>query len=726
MGIPTTQIKPIFTTKGGQERYDRRSKDARYQKLDEKLNNLQAKKEELKIQILNKQIGEIEKKINELYYGNRLKDTGFRFPGKPDKINGLFPLLLALNEIDFCNLVNYITNKLLTGNPDSPSSLVRSINNLQSKAKSLINTIDSILLNSDTLINNNITIGDEVFLNIDIPGIGNQNDKITIENNNQVKQLKTIPDSYQKVNSKFKETITILRDFCQEISSIVNDPEILSAIPQLSQSNNFISDFIGKLDKNITLESIPNSEAQAILKKIRDLRMILSLIVGINSLRDALGVVQSLTKLNIDKQIDKIQKSLDISKIIPIIKKIIIAVNSINQAGQKALKYIKLAITFVRLITGIIRVFKAIVKLYNKLFLPMKFLMFGKVSKMQSIKSKFELRLEIYETRVSQMSTLIQTIYRFVSSLVVKLQSINTQLQILQSNLEICDNTNESPLLEEVKKARSKIVNTIDELDSFISKVNQSQLNNEFIFGSYILKIQEEELVDEEIKYKRRRGLAFDVTGTLVAQTDLTFATDTNIIIEELKLKLQNLGLPNSTGASGTGYSDLDELLKDITLEEDNTEIDDTEQDEEYISIQNELDVVIDSIKGASKLKRRVRQRVNKQVQTLNEEIKEGNPPQSVTNSLSSIDKSVTENNINTGSESNTNNPNILSRENRDLLQRDLERYKVLLRNYILTYTPNATNLPVSVTPTYKKYTNIIKQIEDKLDKDTKARLTQA
>ncbi len=724
MADPTTNIKPIFATKAGQARYDRRSNDEKYKNLEAKANNLEAKKEETKIQKLNKAIGEIEKKINEAYYGNRAKNTGIKFPGNPDKVNGLYPILLSINEIDFCNLVNYITNKLLTGNPESPSNIVRSITNLQSKAKTLINNIDSILISSDSIINNNIKIGDNITLLLTVQGIGSQGDDITIQNNNQIQVLKNQPNSYQKNNTKFKEVLITLRDSCQEISSIVEDPELLLAVPQLSQGNNFITDFIGKLDRNITLDSIPNAEIQVILKKIRDLRMILSLIVGINSLRDSLGAIQSLTKLNIDKQVNKIQKALDISKLIPIIKKIIKFVDSINQAGQKALKYIKLAVTFVRLLTGVIRVFRLIIKLYNKLFLPMKFITFGKGSKMQSIKSKFELRLDIYESRVGQMSTLIQSIYRFVSNLTNKLRNINVQLQILQSNLEICENTNESPILEEIKTARNKIVNTIEELDNFINKIDQANSNNETIYGSYVLKIQEEELVDEEIKYKRRRGIAFDTTGTLVAETDLTFATDINIILEELKLKLQNLGLPNSTGASGTGYQDLDALLEDITLQEDNTEEDDTETDEEYISLQNELNTVIDSINGASKLRRRVRQRISKQVSTLNEEIKEGNPPASITNATSSIDKSVTDTPINTGSESTTTNVDILSKEQRDLLERDLKRYIDLRKLFIANYDPNKHFIKIATrNPVYIKYTKTIKDIEGKLDRDTKARL---
>jgi hypothetical protein len=679
MAEPTTDVQPRYSNKNGQARYDRRSKDEQYQKINTTLANLDAKNEELKIQKINKAISKAELAINNAYYGNKASNRGIKFPGKQDKINGVFPIILAINEIDFCNLVNYITNKLLTGNPESPSSIVRNITTMQSKAKEIINAIDLILLNSNTISTD---------------------------------------------NTKFKQAIIPLRDSIQEILAITTDPEITTAVPQVTQATNFITDYIRKLDRNITLDNIPITEVQDILKRVRDLRMILSLIVGINSLRDALGAVQSLTKLNIDKQITNLQNSLDISRILPIIRKVITLSNSINQYGQTALRYIKIVITITRIISAIIKIFKAIVRIYNKLFLPMKFTLFGMTSTMQSIKSKFELKIEVFQRRIGQVSTLIHTIYRFIGSLVVKLQNINTQLQILQSNLEACENTNESPILQEIIQTRNKIVNTISELDSFISKINQAQLNNEIVYGQYILKIEEEVLVDREIRYTRRRGIAFDVTGTAITQTDLTFATDNNIIIEELKLKLQTLGVTESAGASGTGYPDLDILLKDITTEEDNVEIDNNIIDQEYNDIQNELNIVIDGIKGSARLKRKVQEKVSKQTADIKTNVNNGVLPNTPINNIgiNTLDRTT----INTGSAQSNNDVNKLSNEQISILNTDLNRYIQLRSDFETQYNNvnrNGFRGDISNNPTWIKYTNKINNIRKKLELNNKSRL---
>jgi hypothetical protein len=122
--------------------------------------------------------------------------------------------------------------------------------------------------------------------------------------------------------------------------------------------------------------------------------------------------------------------------------------------------------------------------------------------------------------------------------------------------MQVCNQTDNSPIINELDASRKRILKTIEDLDKFSNKYDQAINLNQNIFGGYILKIQEEEIVDEGIKYKRRRGIAIDSNGILVEQTDLTFATDTNIIIEELKLKLNNKGLVQSTGDTDSGFPD--------------------------------------------------------------------------------------------------------------------------------------------------------------------------
>jgi hypothetical protein len=58
--------------------------------------------------------------------------------------------------------------------------------------------------------------------------------------------------------------------------------------------------------------------------------------------------------------------------------------------------------------------------------------------------------------------------------------------------------------------------------------------------------VVDEELIDKSIQNKRRRGIALDQAGNLITESDLTFATNTAVIIAEVQQKLMSLGAVKS------------------------------------------------------------------------------------------------------------------------------------------------------------------------------------
>jgi hypothetical protein len=666
---------------------------------------------------LSKDISKIQSKINLLYYGDKTnKNKGIKFPFKKEKINGILPLLNEINKIDFCNIVAYILNNTKLENQPGSSNTVTL---LKSKAKEVLPIIDEILLSNVNINTNTISIGDIVIITEDISFSnildikGNVikydvNDKITIEDETVLNTLRRNPRSYTKANNKFKQVLIKLRNSIQVISSITDDPDVISLVPQLTQSNNFIKDFNRKLDKNITVESIPTEEIQTIISQIKKVRTILALIVGINSFRDALGAVQTATGLNIGRQEDRLQKSINIDKLIPIIKVIINSVDVANQMGQKILKFIKIILIYIKIQTIILKVLRKIVKLFNKLPLPLAFVMFGVTSTIEGGKTVILKQIDDRLDRLSQLNSIVELVYLTVQNITVKFQYINTQLQILQNNMQVCNQTDNSPIIDELNASRKRILKTIEDLDKFSNKYDEAINLNQNIFGGYILKIQEEEIVDGGIKYKRRRGIALDSNGILVEQTDLTFATDTNIIIEELKLKLNNKGLVQSTGNTDSGYPDLDELSKDITIDTDISDTeDDNENNAEYISIQNELNTMIDTIKGATKLKKKVKQNINKEVNNTKDNIKQGSIPQEASSVINNTINSTVQT-INKGTQSTTNSSDILIDSERIKLEQELIKLKEL----------SLRAGPLSIQLINDK----IIVIQSKLEKDKKAR----
>jgi hypothetical protein len=138
-------------------------------------------------------------------------------------------------------------------------------------------------------------------------------------------------------------------------------------------------------------------------------------------------------------------------------------------------------------------------------------------------------------------------------------------------------------------------------------------------FQGYILRIVEEELVDEGKVYKRRKAIAVDARGVLVAETELTFATDIPLLYEELQLLLKNRGLVSDTGI--VGESGVGILADDITEPAPSTgDIYNSagltnEEDLKGVAadVQEELGNFVAGLKkGGKKFKRTIRQKLAK------------------------------------------------------------------------------------------------------------------
>ena len=116
---------------------------------------------------------------------------------------------------------------------------------------------------------------------------------------------------------------------------------------------------------------------------------------------------------------------------------------------------------------------------------------------------------------------------------------------------------------------------------------------------------------------------------------------------------------------------------------------------------------MIDTIKGATKLKKRVKQNIAKEIVNTNTSIKQGNIPPAAASTVNNISSNATQI-INKGVESSTANTDILSDQERIKLEEDLVKLKELL----------ITAGPLSIVTINEK----IKLIQTKLEKDKIAR----
>jgi hypothetical protein len=157
---------------------------------------------------------------------------------------------------------------------------------------------------------------------------------------------------------------------------------------------------------------------------------------------------------------------------------------------------------------------------------------------------------------------------------------------------------------------------------------------NELNFNGFVFKIEEEELTEGTIKYKRRIAVAYDNQGVLAYATDLTFATDTSILFEELRLLMVNNGMLANTGkvelelAFAESLLDLPESDEDMYASIGMIETDGIEPDEQMQREQQEAKASINSflsgLKGGPEFLSKIKESADERSKKLKIDINTG------------------------------------------------------------------------------------------------------
>jgi hypothetical protein len=179
-----------------------------------------------------------------------------------------------------------------------------------------------------------------------------------------------------------------------------------------------------------------------------------------------------------------------------------------------------------------------------------------------------------------------------------------------------------SDILLELQQTQKDLVILQEQLATYIIKFDSKTDPNTAMFGAYDIRVVDEELTDRSIENKRRRGIALDQNGQIVAQSDLTFATNTAVIIAEVKQKLVSLGLVQPNLVSGTSnnlvsdstnlaiisesldYLDNNDVIQDdLNITPTPTDLPENLDESKGLG----LNAFINNLKGGRKLRRRVR-----------------------------------------------------------------------------------------------------------------------
>lgn len=269
---------------------------------------------------------------------------------------------------------------------------------------------------------------------------------------------------------------------------------------------------------------------------------------------------QSLCKRNtkdLQKELDLIIKQLNA------INKIIQSILNVLQKLSKFISFIKTMLTGLLILTTILKV----------LPIPSLYTIVGLSVTIGDLLSKITFLLKSTLVIVAGFDLIIKFAANSLKALIVIIKDIISKLKLVSQTLKACGDPEKAALAEGLDNALngsegsiiglngdnglgSNQLNGIGLEDSVNNLINflGSLLNDDNSYKGFTFKIIEEETTTKVIA-KRRYAIALNVNGILVLTGEPSYATDTQVLIDELKLRIDegNLTGFNLTAADIAG-----------------------------------------------------------------------------------------------------------------------------------------------------------------------------
>lgn len=450
--------------------------------------------------------------------------------------SGLFNALNALNQVDLCNVITYVTDNINVKKkkrPDKPWNAPQtSLYTLQDQAALVTTYIDKYTAYPNVFIGSYVGLGP----NAQPPQQALSQSNAPVEGGIEV----------QKYNLYFlmkaiKETFSFNSTGTGSLFT-AEDKTLLTTVPGLGGNLNIIDDFIGTVNKYADYREIPNADLQKLQNKVTTLR---SVCVTIQNLDFKSGLALAGNFLNIDirSQIQQLSKFLDPTKIIPTLRQINSAIRTFIRIARQVQGVLTLGQFLIKLGLLFYKIFKFIILFFTSLPLPSLYTTVGIQQRLRDAKDVAKNESDGIMRILRAVNALLAVAVVFIRYLLTNANELLIRLETLLRTLEGCEAVKDSDVLRELRETSLALKTLRDDLAGYIIQYDSKTSPNTAIFGTYQIRIVEEEVVDPTLAYKRRRGIALDQNGIIVASSDLTFATNSEVIIGEVKQKLVSLKL---------------------------------------------------------------------------------------------------------------------------------------------------------------------------------------
>lgn len=515
--------------------------------------------------------------------------------------SGLFNVLDALLRVDLCNILNYL---LTVGSQqigqvkrsETPTPLERTLYDLQDKAALVRKAIDNFYAFPDRVLENLRNPNQATALQVEIPPTTSRTGTA-----NQKYNFGILTNYIASVFQYGQAAATGVTEIAQQTLLEPEARAALSLIPGVNTNLNALQDFIGLTNRFADFRTISDAEFEQLVSKLDKIRSVCITIERFN-LSTAVGVVQQFATSDIRSQIAELNQYFDVTKIIPTLKQINSSLTSFINTCRSLQNYLRLGRGFIKIAITLVRIYKFVAKLIAKNPTPLRFTTYSLVARFENAKEEAKKNNSELIEFLEQLNILMSIILNIIIYVQQNTQALLDRLRTLLIILQSCEATKDSPVVTQLATTQAALINLNRELEQTIASYKNKTQDN--TFGAYTIQIVEEELVDEGIVNKRRRGIALGVGGIIAVQSDLTFATNDAIIIEEVKLKLAAAGLVSSE----LGETDLTIIESLKYLEDDN--LDQSELTVETSLFDSGLNRYLDNSAQAKKVRKRVKDRI--------------------------------------------------------------------------------------------------------------------
>jgi hypothetical protein len=262
---------------------------------------------------------------------------------------------------------------------------------------------------------------------------------------------------------------------------------------------------------------------------------------------------------NIASDVNKLgAENINPKELTRIVSQISNSANTINQILEFVVNKINFLQSLIRISLTVIRVFQYLINLLLSLPMPNQYTTTGYTN--TSAKSVIELKEYVNNTVkvLDEINLLIAIASSMLQNVSFAITQVVTNLKTIANKLDSCSRNDSS--LTELKSSLNSSIDKMEGLNqninSFLTNLNNKKSNTNYTYYNFTIQILTEEITDKSVQkvtIPRRYGVALNYANEVVAQSTPTFASDDNVIIQEVKLILNELHLIESTPSA---YSD--------------------------------------------------------------------------------------------------------------------------------------------------------------------------